>query len=199
MKENFFCMSTTQDFRKKLTSRINRIAGQLRGVEKMIDNCSKCDEVLNQIASIKSALNGVAKVLLESHMKNCVVGDIKAGFGDEVTDELLELLSDLMEKSKKERVDKNQKDEERRDEKKTKEVILREIEAEIDEIRKIIERDNCSTEMLKDIGDIKGKLESLACEILKKHIKNCLVREVKLGNEEHTIDGILYTVNKMIK
>uniref|UniRef100_UPI0026F2568D metal-sensing transcriptional repressor n=1 Tax=Fusobacterium perfoetens TaxID=852 RepID=UPI0026F2568D len=77
--DDVFCLSSTEDFRKKLISRINRIAGQLRGIERMILNHVKCDEILNQVSSVKSALNGIAKVVLEAHLRNCVVHDIKSG------------------------------------------------------------------------------------------------------------------------
>lgn len=78
-----------------LVSRLNRIEGQIRGVKGMIEKDTYCDDVLNQIAAIQSALNGVGKLLLEGHMKSCVVERIQAG-ESEVIDELLITVHKLM-------------------------------------------------------------------------------------------------------
>lgn len=63
--------------KKKMINRLNRIEGQIKGVRKMVENDIYCDDVLNQISSIKSALNGLSKALLERHLKNCVIDKIK--------------------------------------------------------------------------------------------------------------------------
>lgn len=78
-----------------LTTRLNRIEGQIRGVKAMIDKDTYCDDVLNQIAAVQSALNSVGKLLLEGHMKSCVVERIQAG-EQEVIDELLTTVQKLM-------------------------------------------------------------------------------------------------------
>jgi DNA-binding FrmR family transcriptional regulator len=81
--------------KKNLVSRLNRIEGQIRGVKGMIEKDTYCDDVLNQIAAIQSALNSVGKLLLEGHMKSCVVERIQAG-ESEVIDELLITVNKLM-------------------------------------------------------------------------------------------------------
>lgn len=81
--------------KNNLISRLNRIEGQIRGVKGMIEKDTYCDDVLNQIAAIQSALNGVGKLLLEGHMKSCVVERIQAG-ESEVIDELLITVNKLM-------------------------------------------------------------------------------------------------------
>ncbi|WP_337099978.1 metal-sensitive transcriptional regulator [Paenibacillus sp. YIM B09110] len=78
-----------------LTTRLNRIEGQIRGVKAMIDKDTYCDDVLNQIAAAQSALNSVGKLLLEGHMKSCIVERIQAG-ENEVIDELLTTVQKLM-------------------------------------------------------------------------------------------------------
>jgi DNA-binding FrmR family transcriptional regulator len=78
-----------------LISRLNRIEGQVRGVKGLIERDTYCDDVLNQIASIQSALNGVGKLLLEHHMKSCVVERIQEGDTDAI-DELLITVNKLM-------------------------------------------------------------------------------------------------------
>ena len=78
-----------------LISRLNRIEGQVRGVKGLIERDTYCDDVLNQIASIQSALNGVGKLLLEHHMKSCVLERMREG-DTEVIDELLVTVNKLM-------------------------------------------------------------------------------------------------------
>lgn len=78
-----------------LTTRLNRIEGQIRGVKAMIEKDTYCDDVLTQIAAAQSALNSVGRLLLEGHMKSCVVDRIQAG-ESEVIDELLITVNKLM-------------------------------------------------------------------------------------------------------
>ncbi len=81
--------------KSSLTTRLNRIEGQIRGVKGMIERDTYCDDVLNQIAAIQSALNGVGKILLEGHMKSCLVERLEQGDTD-VIDELLKTMGKLM-------------------------------------------------------------------------------------------------------
>ncbi|MBE0344064.1 metal-sensing transcriptional repressor, partial [Paenibacillus sp. 28ISP30-2] len=78
-----------------LTSRLNRIEGQVRGIKGLIEKDTYCDDVLNQIAAVQSALNGVGKLLLEGHMKSCVIERMQAG-EPEVIDELLVTVKKLI-------------------------------------------------------------------------------------------------------
>jgi DNA-binding FrmR family transcriptional regulator len=71
-----------------MISRLNKIEGQVRGIRGMIEKDVYCDEILNQFSSVEAALNGVKKILLEAHLKSCVVEQIRAG-RDEVIDEVL--------------------------------------------------------------------------------------------------------------
>jgi DNA-binding FrmR family transcriptional regulator len=82
-------------FKGNLASRLNRIEGQIRGVKGMIERDTYCDDVLNQIAAVQSALNGVGKLLLEGHMRSCIVERIEAG-DREVLDELLTTINKLV-------------------------------------------------------------------------------------------------------
>ena len=60
--------------RKKLRTRVNRIAGQVAGVQRMIDEDRYCVDVLHQIAAIRSALDSLGVELLTRHLETCVVG-----------------------------------------------------------------------------------------------------------------------------
>lgn len=81
--------------KQNLESRLNRIEGQVRGIKGMIEKDIYCDDILNQIAAVQSALNSVGKILLEGHMKSCVMDRIQEG-DNEVIDELLKTIQKLM-------------------------------------------------------------------------------------------------------
>lgn len=85
----------THDEKNKLVVRLNRIEGQVRGVKGMIEKDVYCDDILNQLAAVQSALNGVGKLLLEHHMKSCVILRIQDG-ESEVVDELLKTVNKLI-------------------------------------------------------------------------------------------------------
>jgi DNA-binding FrmR family transcriptional regulator len=80
---------------RELVTRMNRIEGQIRGIKGMIERHVYCDDVLNQISSAQSALNGVAKLLLEKHMKSCITEQLLAG-DVEVMDEVLKTIFKLI-------------------------------------------------------------------------------------------------------
>jgi CsoR family transcriptional regulator, copper-sensing transcriptional repressor len=83
--------------KKDLTNRLNRIEGQIRGIKGMIDKDVYCDDVITQISATQSALNSVAKILLEGHLKGCVVDRLSEG-DSEVLDELVVTIQKLMKK-----------------------------------------------------------------------------------------------------
>ncbi|MFN3648556.1 MAG: metal-sensitive transcriptional regulator [Armatimonadota bacterium] len=62
------------EVKKDATNRINRIAGQVAGVKKMIDEDRYCVDVLNQISAIRSALDRLGVELLTGHLESCVIG-----------------------------------------------------------------------------------------------------------------------------
>lgn len=80
---------------RDLVSRMNRIEGQVRGIKGMIERSVYCDDILNQIASAQSALHGVARLLLEKHMKSCVKEQLQAG-DEQVVDEVLKTMFNLI-------------------------------------------------------------------------------------------------------
>lgn len=83
--------------KKDLTNRLNRIEGQIRGIKGMIEKDVYCDDVITQLSATQSALNSVAKILLEGHLKGCVVNRLAEG-DEEVLDELVVTIQKLMKK-----------------------------------------------------------------------------------------------------
>jgi DNA-binding FrmR family transcriptional regulator len=78
-----------------LITRLNRVEGQVRGIKGMIEKDVYCDDVLNQIAAAQAALNSISKLVLENHIKGCLVRKIKNG-EDEIVDELIVTIGKLL-------------------------------------------------------------------------------------------------------
>lgn len=93
--ENVRHKNRTSEQIKALTTRLNRIEGQICGIKKMIEDNRYCPDILIQVSSVQASLNSFNKELLSSHIKSCVVEDIKDGKEDAV-DELCELLKKTM-------------------------------------------------------------------------------------------------------
>ncbi|WP_417681289.1 metal-sensitive transcriptional regulator [Pseudidiomarina aquimaris] len=65
--------------KKNLSQRLSRIEGQVRGLQRMVEEDVYCDDILMQVASVQAALNGVAKKLLSQHMHSCVKARLRSG------------------------------------------------------------------------------------------------------------------------
>ena len=89
--------STTRAIKLKteLTTRLNRVEGQVRGIKGMIEKDSYCDDVLNQISAAQAALTSVSKLLLENHIRGCITEKIKNG-DTEIVNELLVTIGRLL-------------------------------------------------------------------------------------------------------
>lgn len=80
----------TEKEKSALIGRLNRISGQINGVSKMIENDRYCDDVLIQLAAVYKSIKSVSAVILEEHMKSCVVESVKRG-ETEAIDEIIDL------------------------------------------------------------------------------------------------------------
>lgn len=80
----------TDEDKKALTNRLNRIEGQIRGITAMIQDDRYCDEVLIQLSAVDKSIKSLANVLLDKHMKSCVKENILKG-NDDVLDEIVDL------------------------------------------------------------------------------------------------------------
>ncbi|MBR6185609.1 MAG: metal-sensing transcriptional repressor [Clostridia bacterium] len=85
----------TEEQKKKLLNRLNRIEGQVRGIKKMIENDAYCGDVLTQAAAVSAAMDAFNREVLRAHVRACVVRDIRAG-RDDAPDELMDILEKLM-------------------------------------------------------------------------------------------------------
>ena len=85
----------SEDERRALINRLRRVEGQIRGIRGMLERDAYCADILTQSAAVSAAMNGFNRALLNAHLRNCVVRDIRAG-DDSVVDELTDLLQKLM-------------------------------------------------------------------------------------------------------
>ncbi len=76
-----------------ITKRLKKIEGQVRGVQKMVDEDKSCEDILIQIGAIKSALHKTGQVILEGHMHHCVLDGISSGQQDETIEKLISALN----------------------------------------------------------------------------------------------------------
>lgn len=83
-----------------LSKRLNRLKGQLEGIQRMVDEEAYCVDILQQIAAVRGALGKVASKLLESHVKHCVFNAFTTGSDNERFEKIDELVS-VFEKSMK--------------------------------------------------------------------------------------------------
>ena len=78
-----------------LIKRLRLAEGQIRGIQKMVENDAYCPDILLQVKAVTSALNSFNKELLACHIRSCVAEDIRAG-RDEAADELATVINKLM-------------------------------------------------------------------------------------------------------
>ncbi|HIZ13267.1 MAG TPA: metal-sensing transcriptional repressor [Candidatus Mediterraneibacter stercorigallinarum] len=85
----------SENEKKSMINRLNRIEGQVRGIKKMVESDAYCPDILIQVSAVNAALNSFNKVLLAEHIRTCVTEDIREG-KEETIDELVLVLQKLM-------------------------------------------------------------------------------------------------------
>jgi|ERR1700730_2035409 CsoR family transcriptional regulator, copper-sensing transcriptional repressor len=80
----------------QLQSRLRRIEGQVRGIQKMVDEDRYCIDVLTQISAIQAALDKVGLGLLDGHVRHCVTEASQNGHSEEMSTELMAAVGRLM-------------------------------------------------------------------------------------------------------
>ncbi len=91
-KEKNCCKKThrSQEERKIINNRLNRIEGQIKGIKKMIENDTYCNDVLIQLSAIENSIKSLSNHILENHLYSCVTKDLEDGKLDTI-DELISL------------------------------------------------------------------------------------------------------------
>ena len=82
----------SEEAKKKLINRLNRMIGQLGGIKKMIEEDRYCLDVLNQILAAQKILEKAQKSILSAHLECCVKEAFSEGGGKEKIEEIVELI-----------------------------------------------------------------------------------------------------------
>ncbi len=88
-------MDIDDEKRENLVTRLRRIEGQVRGLQRMVENDRYCGDVLDQIQSVHQALRSVGKVITRNHLETCVTDALRSGneeAAEETYDEMMDLL-----------------------------------------------------------------------------------------------------------
>ena len=80
----------TEEEKKQLIHRLNRISGQVEGIKKMIEEDRYCDDLLTQLLAVDKAVKSLSSVILEKHMYSCIKKEVSEG-NLEVVDEVMQL------------------------------------------------------------------------------------------------------------
>ena len=80
----------TEEEKKAIASRLNRIIGQMNGIKKMVEEDRYCDDVLIQLAAVDKSIKSLANLVLESHMHTCLIENVRQG-NYKVVDEIVDL------------------------------------------------------------------------------------------------------------
>ena len=83
------------ELKEQALARLKRIEGQVRGLQRMVEEERYCADVLTQIASVHEALRGVGKLMMRNHLRHCITGALRSGDerqAEETYGEVLDLM-----------------------------------------------------------------------------------------------------------
>ena len=81
-----------EETKDQAIKRLNRIAGQINGLKKMIENEEYCIDLINQTNAVRRALESVALLVMKRHIESCVTESVKAEKGNQKIDELIKTI-----------------------------------------------------------------------------------------------------------
>jgi len=93
--EGGHALAVDPEIKRSVLSRLRRIEGQVRGLQKMVEEERYCADVLMQISSVQEALRGVGRAMLHNHLRHCATEAIRSddpGRAEAMYDELMELV-----------------------------------------------------------------------------------------------------------
>lgn len=85
-----------QDSKADILNRLKRIEGQIKGIQKMVEEGKQCNDVLTQIAAVRAAINRVGAMMLERHSKTCLKNTFQSGECGKVVDDLINTIQRFM-------------------------------------------------------------------------------------------------------
>ncbi len=87
-----------KDIKSKAVRRLKIIEGQVRGLQKMVDEEKYCIDIIVQASAIKEALSGIKDLILENHLSTHVIHQMKSGKHKQVADEILKIYKQAQKK-----------------------------------------------------------------------------------------------------
>ena len=85
-------MHISDEGKQKLLTRLRRIEGQTRGLQRMVEEDKYCVDIMTQIAGVQAALEQVSVQLMEHHLRHCVTEAILEGKGEEKIREIMDVI-----------------------------------------------------------------------------------------------------------
>lgn len=85
----------SEDHKKKVRERLNRIAGQVGGIQRMVEDGRYCMDILAQTRSVTAALRAVEDLIMENHLKTCVTRAIRSDDAEAQQEKMEELMQIL--------------------------------------------------------------------------------------------------------
>jgi DNA-binding FrmR family transcriptional regulator len=85
-------MTAADETKKKLLTRLRRIEGQTRGLQRMVEEDQYCVDIMTQVAGVQAALEQVSVHLMENHLRHCVSEAILEGKGEEKILEVMNVI-----------------------------------------------------------------------------------------------------------
>ena len=76
--------------KKDAITRLRKIEGQIRGIEKMVESEKYCIDIISQVTAAEKALQGVARIIMKRHVESCVTSAIQKGEGQQKINELID-------------------------------------------------------------------------------------------------------------
>ena len=94
MKAKSKAVAVDADIKDRNLTRLRRIEGQVRGLQRMVESDRYCADIMMQVSSVQEALRAVGRELMRNHLKHCATAAIRGGdaSADAMYDELVELM-----------------------------------------------------------------------------------------------------------
>ena len=80
-----------KDVKKNATQRLSIVAGQVRGIQDMVDEEKYCVDIITQIEAVREALSGVGNLILQNHLETHIIHQIKNGEENKAVTEILKI------------------------------------------------------------------------------------------------------------
>lgn len=78
--------------KQNVINRLKRVEGQVKGIQRMIDQGKKCSDILDQVAAARTALYNTGVLILEKHARDCIIGDDDTRSTEERLEELVKVI-----------------------------------------------------------------------------------------------------------